>query len=80
MNELILKAQQALNPLFSELDEIEAINTQRVLDAFQEERISSQHFAPSLGYGYDDIIWLHADKNVEKSEMLAFFAENHSRG
>ena len=28
---------------------------------------------------YDDIIWLHADKNVEKSEMLAFFAENHSR-
>jgi len=29
---------------------------------------------------YDDIIWLHADKNVEKSEMLAFFAENHSRG
>ena len=55
MNELILKAQQALNPLFSELDEIEAINTQRVLDAFQEERISSQHFAPSLGYGYDDI-------------------------
>ncbi len=40
---------------FARLDAIERINTRKVLEAFQRHRISSRHFAPTTGYGYDDI-------------------------
>ena len=40
---------------FSHLDAIERANTRKVLDAFQRHRISARHFAPTTGYGYDDL-------------------------
>ncbi|MBR7150344.1 MAG: methionine gamma-lyase family protein [Oscillospiraceae bacterium] len=40
---------------FARLDAIERANTRKVLAAFQRHRISARHFAPTTGYGYDDI-------------------------
>ena len=41
--------------LFDRLDDTEAVNTRRILKAFQEENVAVRHFAASEGYGYDDI-------------------------
>ncbi|MBT2570149.1 methionine gamma-lyase family protein [Planococcus sp. ISL-110] len=35
-------------------DEIAYVNQKKVLDAFQNQRVSDHHFNPSTGYGYDD--------------------------
>mgnify|MGYP000853396970 FL=1 len=40
---------------FKIYDEIREYNQLKVLNAFQEERISDMHFTNSSGYGYDDI-------------------------
>ena len=50
--------KQALNDVeeqFKIYDEIREYNQLKVLNAFQEERISESHFTNSSGYGYDDI-------------------------
>jgi len=51
----IAQAEAQLQNTFRRIDEIELLNTQKILSAFREERISYRHFAPSTGYGYDDI-------------------------
>ena len=50
----IRRAEEALRGKFSEIDEIALFNQEKVLRAFQEERIALRHFAPSTGYGYGD--------------------------
>lgn len=40
---------------FDIFDEIREYNQMKVLDAFQQERISDSHFTNSTGYGYGDI-------------------------
>ena len=52
---LLSQAERDCEKVFSSLDETEIINTKRVLAAFQEEDIAARHFAPTTGYGYDDI-------------------------
>lgn len=50
--------KEALNDVeeqFKIYDEIREYNQLKVLNAFQEERISDMHFTNSSGYGYDDI-------------------------
>ncbi|MEN8076260.1 methionine gamma-lyase family protein [Clostridioides difficile] len=50
--------KQALSDVeeqFKIYDEIREYNQLKVLNAFQEERISDMHFTNSSGYGYDDI-------------------------
>lgn len=41
--------------VFAQLDAIERVNTLKVLKSFQKHRVSARHFAPTTGYGYDDI-------------------------
>jgi len=53
--ELVWNAEQSLESTFRRTDAIEMANQQRVLDAFWNERVSARHFAPTNGYGYDDI-------------------------
>ena len=53
--ELVWRAENSLRDVFSRIDAIEMLNTQRVLDAFWAESISPRHFSPTNGYGYDDI-------------------------
>ncbi len=43
-----------LTDRFAEIDAVSLKNTERILDAFQAERVSEHHFAGTTGYGYDD--------------------------
>ncbi len=52
--ELTKQAETALAPHFSRIDEIAQLNTEKVMNAFREERVSDTMFVPTSGYGYDD--------------------------
>ena len=58
-SEKILKiageAEIALKPIFEKIDEISFKNTERVLDAFRENRVAESMFGGTTGYGYDDV-------------------------
>ncbi|ATD55079.1 methionine gamma-lyase family protein [Clostridium chauvoei] len=49
------KALKDVEEQFKIYNEIREYNQLKVLNAFQEERISDSHFTNSSGYGYDDI-------------------------
>ncbi len=51
---LAAEAEEALKERFSEIDRISFANTQKVMDAFREHRVSEAMFNPTSGYGYDD--------------------------
>ncbi|MBR5797420.1 MAG: methionine gamma-lyase family protein [Clostridia bacterium] len=52
--ELAAKAEKDLAPHFERIDRISFENTQRVMDAFREFRVSDTMFGTTSGYGYDD--------------------------
>lgn len=52
---LVRQAEEGLRPAFARLEEVALANQKRVLDAFRAESISPRHFAPTEGYGYDDL-------------------------
>ena len=52
---LLAKAEQECEPVFARFARIERENFARVLQAFTEENVGTQHFAPTTGYGYDDV-------------------------
>ena len=60
--ELYKKALSDVEEQFKIYDEIREYNQLKILNAFQEERISDMHFTNSSGYGYDDIVRDTLDK------------------
>ena len=48
------QAERDLAPMFAETDEIAFYNTQKVMEAYRELRVSESSFASTTGYGYDD--------------------------
>ncbi|MBC1920880.1 methionine gamma-lyase family protein [Listeria grayi] len=46
--------EKQIEPLQKETDKIAEVNQAKVLDSFQKNHVSDQHFNPSTGYGYDD--------------------------
>lgn len=48
------EADAALAETYAKIDAIAMANTDRVMRAFSENRISEMHFQASTGYGYDD--------------------------
>ena len=52
---LVSRAEADCQPAFARVEETERLNTRRVVRAFQEYRVAARHFAPTTGYGYDDI-------------------------
>ena len=52
--QLAAKAEKDLAPHFERIDRISFENTQRVMDAFREFRVSDTMFGTTSGYGYDD--------------------------
>lgn len=52
--ELIKSAEEFLAEDFRRIDNISIGNTNRVLEAFREERIAVRHFTATNGYGYGD--------------------------
>lgn len=55
IQERISSAEAALKEQFARIDAIEEHGTRRVLKVFQEHMIAYRHFAPTTGYGYDDV-------------------------
>ncbi len=53
--ELVWRAERGLTEPFMRAESVEMVASHRVLNAFQAERVSARHFAPTNGYGYDDI-------------------------
>lgn len=53
--ELYKEALKDVEDQFKSYDKIREYNQLKVLEAFQQERISESHFTNSSGYGYDDI-------------------------
>ena len=52
--DIVIEAEKEIVDEFSKLDDIMAYNQYKILNAFQENRISDMHFAWNTGYGYDD--------------------------
>lgn len=55
IQERIAQAEAALAEQFARIDAIEEHGTRRILKAYQEHMIAYRHFAPTTGYGYDDV-------------------------
>lgn len=55
VNDVIKEAESKLKKQFEEIDDIAFYNQKKVLNAFNEFKVSSQCFHGSTGYGYDDI-------------------------
>lgn len=68
---LIREAEQDCQSVFARLDAIEQTNTERVLKAFQTHAVAARHFAPTSGYGYDDV----GRDTLEKIFADVFFAD-----
>ncbi len=51
---LASEAELALKEHFERIDEISFKNTNRIMEAFMEHRVSDVMFNPTSGYGYDD--------------------------
>ena len=55
IQELIDGSEKSLSKEFRKIDDIALYNQEKVLAAFQKNRVALRHFAPTTGYGYDDI-------------------------
>ena len=53
--EMAERAQKRLADRFAEIDRVAEINTRRVMEAFQNNRVCEACFAGTTGYGYDDL-------------------------
>ncbi len=51
---LILTSEKELSNQFNKLEEISYYNTEKVLNAFKNNKIALRHFNGTTGYGYDD--------------------------
>ncbi|MBE5777725.1 MAG: hypothetical protein E7331_00135 [Clostridiales bacterium] len=55
IRELVLNAEKKCAAAFERIDEMDLNNTAKVMDAMQRLGVASRHFAPTTGYGYDDV-------------------------
>ena len=55
LNALIKKSEVELKPFYEKVDEIVYFNSKKVLNAFNEMKISESDFSTTTGYGYNDM-------------------------
>lgn len=55
LQQLQKEVEQIIQPQLEKIDNIEAYNSQKVLEAFQNNHVNEAHFASSTGYGYNDL-------------------------
>lgn len=55
IKELINKCERELTDEFNKVDEICLTNSKKVLNAFQKNKVSENHFNSTTGYGYNDV-------------------------
>ena len=53
--EMAQRAQGRISPRFAQIDALAEENTRRVMEAFQDNKVSEACFAGTTGYGYDDL-------------------------
>ena len=53
--EMARRAEERCRQAFARIDETAFLNSRKVMEAFQAERVSDAHFAGTTGYGYDDL-------------------------
>ena len=53
--DLVNKCELECQEEFKKIDKISEINSKKVLDAFQKNKLSENHFNSTTGYGYNDI-------------------------
>lgn len=70
--QLIDEAEGRLTDVFARLDDVMGYNQYKVLDAFQQNRISDMHFGWNTGYGYNDI----GRETLEKTYAMLFGAQD----
>ena len=49
------RAQECIKGRFKDIDAVAEVNTRRVMEAFQDNRVAEACFAGTTGYGYDDL-------------------------
>ena len=54
IEQLLLKAEQECAKQFEAIDTTAYANQDKVLQAFQKQKLALRHFASTTGYGYDD--------------------------
>ena len=52
--EMAARAEERIRSRFAQIDAVAEENTRRVMEAFQDNRVSDSCFAGTTGYGYDD--------------------------
>ena len=53
--EMADRAESQIRPIFVQIDRVAQENTRKVMEAFQDHRVSEACFAGTTGYGYDDL-------------------------
>ena len=53
--DLVNKCELECQEEFKKIDKVAEINSKKVLDAFQKNKLSENHFNSTTGYGYNDI-------------------------
>ena len=53
--DLVNKCEEECQEEFKKIDKIAVINSKKVLDTFQKNKLSENHFVSTTGYGYNDI-------------------------
>lgn len=69
--EMAQRAQVRISPRFAQIDALAEENTRRVMEAFQDNKVSEACFAGTTGYGYDDL----GRENLDKIYAQVFGAE-----
>lgn len=84
---LIEELEQELLPMFKSLERISYSNHKKVIKAFTDSKVATEHFLPTTGYGHDDIGREKLDKvfaNVFKTEAalvrVNFVSGTHAIG
>ena len=49
------KVTEKAKPIFDRIDAVAEKNAEKMLEAFQEHRVSAAHLVGTTGYGYDDL-------------------------
>ena len=55
MNDFIYKCELELKNIYNNIEDISYFNSKKVLNAFQENKVSESHFNSTTGYGYNDL-------------------------
>ncbi len=55
INQIISECEKESENLFAEIEHTALYNQEKVLNAFINNKVALRHFAPTTGYGYDDV-------------------------